>query len=431
MSSLTSTTGLEAVRAAVPLERERPVEDYRIDTVAPAVALRPADRAEVASVLAAANEAGLAVVPQGARTALRLGAPLERYDVALDMRGLDRIVAYEPEDLTMTVEAGLTLEALRAHLAERGQELPVDTPPGDEVTVGGLLATARPGAWRGHLPGQRDLVLGVTVAQPGGTLTTSGGRVVKNVSGYDLHRMHTGALGTLGAIVEASFKLAPRPPAVRSVAIRCTQTAQAEAIAFDLWDRTLATRAISLLAPAAAEAAGLSSMPHVLVEFGGSEAAVSRSLRDLHDVAALGHALAADEVDASAWARLRRLAAGDQAHDDASAGDVVLRLGVPPSEVARVIDAASALDAAGLAAWAHLAAGAVLVRADALEVARVLELRAIAVEAGGFLQIEAAPAALRTAVDAFGAGDLVLSSALREQFDPRGTLNPGRWGTAS
>lgn len=416
---MTAVADFEAVRAAVPLARWQPTEAYAIDGVLPVLAVRPADRHELAAVLAAAARSGLAVVPQGARTALRLGRPLERYDLALDTRGLDRVVAYEPDDMTATVEAGVTLEALRARLAEHGQELTVDAPPDDGVTIGGLLATARPGAWRGHLPGQRDLVLGITVALPDGALTTSGGRVVKNVSGYDLHRMHTGALGALGVIVEASFKLAPRPASMRSVAIRCTQGGHAEAIAFDLWDRSLATRAISVLGPAAAEAAGLPAALTVLVQFGGSEAAVSRSLRDVHDVAALGHALAADEVGDEAWARLRRLAAGDDARDD-----VALRLGVAPSSVVAALEAVSATD---VVAWAHLAAGSVLLRAPTMDAARVLALREEAVEAGGFLQIEAAPASLRAEVDPFASVETDLVRSLKAQFDAAGTLNPGRW----
>ena len=413
---MTAPPAVDAVRAALPRERERPADQYPIDGATPALAVRPQTREELASLLAVAADAGLAVVPQGGRTALALGRPLAHYDVALDVRGLDRVVAYEPNDLTVTVEAGLTLEALQTRLAEHGQYLSVDPPPDGDVTVGGLLATARPGAWRGHLPGQRDLVLGVTAALPDGALVSSGGRVVKNVSGYDMHRMHTGALGAFGVIVEASFKLAPLPPATRSAAVRCATAAQAEAVAFDLWDRALGTRAISLLSPRAAAAAALSPDPHALVEFAGSGAAVERSLDELNDAAALAQAPHAEEISGEVWTRLRALA-GD-------AGAVVMRLGVPPSALAATIEAATH---AGCTAWGHLAAGSVLAHAPSLDAGVVRALRETAAAAGGFLQLEAASASLRSAVDPFDASERDLVRSLKQQFDPAGTLNPGRW----
>ena len=420
---MTDQSGVGTVRSALPPDRAVPVDAYAIDGALPATAVRPRSREEVATLLAAASRAGLVVVPQGSRTALRLGRPLTRYDIALDLGALDRVVAYEPDDLTVTVEAGLTLERLQALLGEHGQYLPVDAIPDGRVTIGGLLATARPGAWRGHLPGARDLVLGITVALPDGSLAKSGGRVVKNVSGYDLHRLHTGALGAYGAIVEASFKITPLPAATRSVAVRCAHLPQAEVVAFELRDRSLATRALTLLGPAAAATAGLPGEPHVLVEFGGVEAAVDRSLKALHDVAALTHAPHAEEMGAEAWAALNTLAAGDDGRDD-----IVLRLGVPPSELRAAIEAA---EESGYTAWGHLASGSVVAHAQASAAAAGIEavrsLRAQATAAGGFLQVEASPASLRLALDPFGFGERELVRALKQQFDPAGTINRGRW----
>ncbi|MEI6137533.1 MAG: FAD-binding oxidoreductase, partial [Chloroflexota bacterium] len=206
---MTTRASLDALRHVVPSDIERSPHGYGIDGVEPTLAFSPDDRDEVAALLRAADEAGAAVVPQGGRTALHLGRPLQRYDVALETRGLARIVEYVPDDLTVTVEAGIHLDVLQQTLGEHGQYLPVDPPPDGHVSIGGLLATARSGAWRGHLPAARDLLLGATIALPSGELVTSGGRVVKNVTGYDMHRMHTGALGALGVIVEASFKVAP------------------------------------------------------------------------------------------------------------------------------------------------------------------------------------------------------------------------------
>ena len=409
------TSGTADLRDALPTDGERDTSEYAIDGAMPRFAQQPRTREDVASLLASATSAGLAVVPQGRRTALELGRPLDRYDVALDLRGLDRTVAYEPRDLTVTVEAGVTLRALHALLAEHGQYLPADPPPGDDVTVGGLLATARPGAWRGHLPSARDLVIGMAVALPDGSLVRSGGRVVKNVSGYDLHRLHTGALGTLGVIVEAAFKLMPLPPATRSFAIERPSVRDAARLALALRDARLPARALTVLAPEAASLAGLPEAPHVLLELAGYEAAIEAATRRIEAVStASGEGVT--DAPPDAWGRLRALA-GEQA-------GVVLRLGVPATRIAATIEAARGL---GAAAWGHVAAGSVLVHAPTIEVASVRVLRRNVEATGGFLVIESGPPGLRAAVDPLGGGERELVRALKQQFDPAGTLSPGRW----
>ncbi len=413
---MTAAPGLAALAGVLPAGRARDVSAYTLDGVTPGCALRPESAEEVSRVLAAADAAGLAVAALGARTATRLGRPLEAYDVALDTTGLDRVVEYEPADLTITVEAGMSLARLQAVLGEHGQYLPADPPPDDRVTVGGLLASARPGAWRGHLPAARDLLLGLTAVGPSGVVTHSGGRVVKNVSGYDLHRMHTGALGALGVIVAASFKLAPLPAQTRSFAITCATLEQAAALASGLWDQSLPLRALSLLSAAAAALAGLPPVPQLLLECAGGEAVLARCTEAVHRAAVLTRATGADVAPAEAWAALRTRA-GDL-------DGVVLRLGVPSSRLAEAIEVA---ERAGCVAWGHLAAGSVLACAPALDAATAGALRAHAEAMGGFLQIDSAPPALRLAIDPFGAAETALVRALKREFDPHGTLSRGRW----
>ncbi len=418
---MTATADIDAVRAVLPRARHREASAYPIDGRLPEIALRPESPDGVARVLAAAREARAAVVPQGARTALSLGQPLTRYDVALDTTGLHRVVEYEPADMTVTVEAGVTLSALQARLAEEGQYLSVDPPPGDDVTIGGLLATGRAGAWRGHLPAARDLILGITVATPEGKLVSSGGRVVKNVTGYDLHRLHTGALGALGVIVSASFKVAPLPEATATLALRCPDLAVAERAAFELRERRLPLRALTLLEARTASRVGLEARAPaamLLVAAEGVPAAVARAERESRDVARRMRA-GVEPVPPLAWAELRRRASAADAEDDT----VVLRLGVPPSAVATTLMSVVGPRREG---WAHLAAGAVYLRSSGLEAPAIRALEAEAQAAGGFLQVEHAPTELRACG---GAGDLELTRALKRTFDPDGVLSPGRWGS--
>ncbi|MSQ30417.1 MAG: FAD-binding oxidoreductase [Dehalococcoidia bacterium] len=412
---MTTDARLAALRHAVPSDTERSPHAYSIDGVEPAVAFSPAHAQEIAALLRAADEAGLVVVPQGGRTALNLGRPLERHDVALDTHGLARIVEYVPDDLTLTVEAGIHLDALQQTLGEHGQYLPIDPPPDDGVSIGGLLATARSGAWRGHLPAARDLLLGAVVALPSGELAGSGGRVVKNVSGYDLHRLHTGALGAFGVIVQASFKVAPLPTATRTLAVRAQTLAEAGVLALRLWNAGLAVRALSVLAPEAAERAGLDGTPTVLVELAGLDVAVDRSAEIVRE-AARALSRSAEEPAGAPWERLRRL------HGDRAA--TVVRLGVPATAVAEAVEA---VRAAGCRSWGHIASGAVIGHAPHLDAAVVERLRAFAAERGGFVQVEAGSRALRAAADPFGPHEVDLVRLLKVRFDARGTLNRGRW----
>ena len=410
-SPASPSSAIAALRHLIPADTERGGHAYEVDDRTPQVAFAPNDRGEVATLLKGAADAGLTVVPQGSRTAIALGAPLRAYDVALDMRGLQRVVEYVPDDLTLTVEAGCTLFTLQETLAAHGQYLPIDPPPDDHVTVGGLLATARPGAWRGHLPAARDLVLGIEAALPSGELVKSGGRVVKNVTGYDLHRMHTGALGAFGVIVQASFKVAPLPASTMTLAATLDDLHAAETLALRTWNAGLAVRAISMLTREAAAHIGLRSGTAVLIELAGSEAAVARSAIDAR---ALGYEAAPSSMG---WGYLRRL------HGDAAA--TVLRLGVPSDTVAQAIEACRT---AGALAWGHLASGAVIAHFDQATAATVRHLRATAEAAGGFLQVEAAPVSLREQISPGAPGDAILVAALRDRFDPGRILNRGRWG---
>lgn len=191
---------------------------YRIGEQRARVAVRPRTHAAVAAALRACAASGLSVVPYGGGTAQELGHPPHRIDVVISLELLRGIHAYDPHDLTVSVEAGTTLAELSAVLARAGQHLPLDGALPARATVGGLLATGHAG-WRAGTYGRpRDLLIGLRVALVDGTEAFSGGMVVKNVTGYDLGKLHTGALGTLGVILRANFKVAPLAPARRFVA---------------------------------------------------------------------------------------------------------------------------------------------------------------------------------------------------------------------
>ncbi len=175
---------------------------------------------EVQAVVARAHKEGRSVLPWGGGTGQDYGYPPRHAEMLLDLSGFDRIVAHEHEDLTVTVQAGVRFAELQAALSARGQYLPLDPPHPERATVGGILATNAFGPSRIGHGTARDWLIGLSVVDAQGKLIRGGGKVVKNVTGYDLPKLHVGALGTLGVIAEATFKVAPRPEAFRTVLVR-------------------------------------------------------------------------------------------------------------------------------------------------------------------------------------------------------------------
>src|SRR5580692_2427351 len=184
---------------------------YEIDRKLPAAAVRPGSGEEVAEIVEFAASEKLALVPTGARTKLGIGYAPSRYDLALDMTRLNKVIAYDPGDLTLSVEAGVPLAKLAQVLAEHRQFLPLPVPFANRTTIGGLLASGVDSPLRQFYGTARDFLLGMEYVTGEGVAAKSGGRVVKNVTGYDIHKLMIGALGTLGVITRVNFKTFPTP----------------------------------------------------------------------------------------------------------------------------------------------------------------------------------------------------------------------------
>jgi glycolate dehydrogenase FAD-binding subunit len=210
------------------------------------VVLAPESQVEVAAALRRAADARQSLLIRGAGTKLDWGRPAGRVDVVLDMRRLNRVLAHEHGDMTATIEAGATLADTNRALARHGQWLPLDPPHAETATIGGILATNDSGPLRHRYGTPRDLLIGIELATTDGVLAKAGGRVVKNVAGYDLGKLVTGSFGSLAAIVSATFKLSPIPAASktlrldvadrRSLAamVRAVMASQLEPMAFEI-----------------------------------------------------------------------------------------------------------------------------------------------------------------------------------------------------
>jgi glycolate oxidase FAD binding subunit len=392
---------------------------FALDGLSPPIVIEPSAADEIATALREANERGRAVIPWGGGRHLSLGNLPKRYDVALRTTKLDRVIEYEPADLTITVQAGIAMGALQAHLAEHGQFLPIDAPV--DATVGGVLAAglSGPSAHAYGLP--RDWLIGCRMALSDGTIIKGGGRVVKNVAGYDLPKLAVGSLGTLGVIVEASFKVAPLPPAQETVLAGFASLDQALAVIRAVNDRSLAIRANAILSLSKDEAGSLGAHTAALW-LHGAASAVERTRRELSALLADAPAEQLQE-DASNrwWTQI-------DGRDQPASGSTVLRTSLLPSHVAALL----ARLPAESEALAHPTTGIVIVRLDTSRagnaVAIVQDLRRWVIERGGSLIVTRAPVAVKERIDVWGPSDaLPLMRRLKEQFDPKGTLNPGRF----
>src|SRR6266852_7908076 len=182
-----------------------------VEGLLPRVTVIPETVEQVGQVVALANQQGLTLLTRGGGSRINLGGIPEQFDILLETTRLIRLLEHEAPDLTCHIEAGLTLAALQAQLATKGQRLTLDPPDAQQATLGGLLASNASGPKRLRYGSARDNVIGLRVVHANGEVSRSGGRVVKNVAGYDLNKLYIGSLGTLGIIVEANFKLQPLP----------------------------------------------------------------------------------------------------------------------------------------------------------------------------------------------------------------------------
>ena len=259
--------------------------------------ISPTSPEELAAALAQASAAARPVVPFGAGCHQHLVAPPPPDALRLDTTALDRVLEHVPADLTLTVQAGARLGQVQSMLANHGQWLPWDPPGGAAATIGGLLACGLAGPLRQAHGTPRDWVLGARIALADGTLVKSGGKVVKNVAGYDLHKLHIGAYGTLGVIVEVTFKLAPQPAAWRTLLAESADLAGALELAARL--------ATPPLAPTSVVVCGGGAHYRVVVRFSGVPAAVARQGRHAAELGvADGDELEVDNVEAGVTAHV-------------------------------------------------------------------------------------------------------------------------------
>ena len=399
--------------------------------VVPSCVVQPPDAAGIAAAVRAARDGGLALVPAGRATHLDIGHPPRRYDAALSTRRLDRIVAHDAGDMTVTAEAGVTLPALAGTLAAAQQWLPLDPARAADMTVGGLLAADRSGPLRCAYGKVRDWVIGVTVVMADGALVRGGGRVVKNVAGYDLPRLFAGSFGTLGVIVEATFKVGPRPDGEALFVWPAATLEQALARAGLVLGSSVFPVLLEAVNEAAAETLGLAAGPSLIIGCAGGAAHLLEQERRVQALSA-GRAERLD--DEYAGGLRRALSDFSQSADE---DGLVARLSALPTALAALLPQVEAAAAAHqLVAEVAVHAGSGVAWCELLGAARAETLaefaewlRATARQHGAWVVFESLPTGLRGRVDPWGfdAPALRLMGGVKRALDPAGIFSPGRF----
>jgi glycolate oxidase FAD binding subunit len=410
------TKGLPGHQLSVEQQRQLAVDGLR-----PANVMRPENAEDAARGLRLCDLVPAAVIVWGGGTEMRLGSVPQRYEIAFSTEGMSRLLEYEPADLTCRVEAGMRLRDLQAVLAAQGQRLPLDPPHPEHATVGGMLAANANGLGRARHGTVRDWVIGIAVAYPSGKVARAGGKVVKNVAGYDLMKLHIGALGTLGVVAEVNFKVQTRPEVATTVLGHFDAALPAIGAATRLAHEYLAPSAAIVIDRHVLWACGLTAdwrwTLALKLEGYAREVDAARELASRVVREAQGR-VEGQDIPAAFW---------DLARDwSAPPDDLVLLRAITPVVGLPAVVGAIPADGQVLI---QPASGIVDLRLSASTATAALKAMRAAAGEEGQVVVLAAPSSVKPALDVWGPPPpgFPIMRALKQALDPNGILNPGRF----
>ena len=407
-----------------------------IDDFGPVPVVQPRSVSELGDLVSRAAAADQALYPLGGRTMLDYGLPPERPGLGVDLRGLDQVIDYPARDMTITVRAGITLARLHHHLAAENQRLPIDVPQADRATLGGALAVNISGPRRYGCGTLRDYVIGISAVNDQGQEIKAGGRVVKNVAGYDLCKLFIGSLGTLGIITQVTLKLRPRPEEQALVTLGCRaevlealldrlHQSQTRPVCLDLLNGPAAQRINQKVGTNLPEAPWV-----VVVGFEDNRAAVCWQVRQVIKEVPADLALGLDarvsQPTEPLWQALVEFPA-------APAARATFQANLLPSATTAWCRQVTDLFP-GLRLQAHAGSGIVLGHLEGdLPLERLQAgwkaLQATAAAARGNLVLRRCPTPWKKVLPVWGSprGDREVMRAIKENLDPRRLFNPGRF----
>jgi glycolate oxidase FAD binding subunit len=431
---------------------------YAVDGREPAAAVRPGSSEEAAEIVKLAAAETLAVIATGARTKLGIGLPPRQYDLGLDMMRLDRVVAYDPGDLTLSVEPGVSLRKLAGLLTDQKQFLPLAAPYANRATVGGTIASGVDSPLRQFFGTARDFILGMEFITGEGVLAKGGGRVVKNVAGYDLHKLMIGALGTLGIITRINLRTFPLPATSRAFLATFQTAERALDLRHHVAQSSLTPMTLEILSPRVTDlflgeaATQIEPAPFSVglllntgwtftAGFAGNEKVLDRSERDMRAMArkfgAASVAVLGQDQIPGTFGRKREFIAIALASSPAT---TIVKISVVPQQMKDVLAEAERIVESDALPWAALARGVGVIYFALLPGECNEDSRQRVVKATNEIQASCAgmhahatipwcPLEWKSSLGIWGLdrGDSAQMRKLKTVFDPRGILSPGRF----
>jgi glycolate oxidase FAD binding subunit len=427
VQTLTSIVGSDAVVAWESLAPDWQTQIAQAVVPNPAIecVVYPTTTATLAEVMSCAYANRWRVLPCGNGSKLHWGGLAQGIQVVVSTARLNQLVEHASGDLTVTAEAGMPLAQLQAMLATAGQFLAVDPAFPDRATLGGIVATADTGAWRQRYGGIRDMLIGLSMVRTDGKVAKAGGRVVKNVAGYDLMKLLTGSYGTLGILSQVTFRIYPLPAASQTVVLTGTADLIAKATAVILAS-VLSPTALDLLTPAIVAKLGLGSGIGLGLRFQSIDVSVAQQSEQVLQIGQnLGLAATRLEatVETSLWQQLRTQI--DVAPPDLA---ITCKIGVEPSQAVATLSQIHQLASNSLGRI-HAGSGLGIVQLPVESSAVLSTLRQFCQTRGGFLTVLAASADLKQHIEPWGYSGNALSvmQRLKAQFDPEHLLSPHRF----
>ena len=401
-----------AALAPVVLPMERTLS-LPADWPVPLALVEPTTTETIAAMVRLAESASVAIVPCGGGTQLGVGYPPDaaRPYLLLCLTRCNRILDYVPDDLTVTCEPGVTLTELQTTLAAHNQMLALDAPLPEQATLGGLISANSVGLWRGSYGAPRDLLIGLKAVMAGGVTVRGGGRVVKNVAGYDVCKLFTGAWGTVGILTELSFKVRARPAVQRVLAWPTPDCAAAANVGLALHHARLALHFVCVTNERAGK-------PHLVVGLEGLAARVDWQAEELaRRVAAAGISTPPTLLEASEIAALRNGLARTEPEITLAA-----RISCLPTELPKVL---AALEAANLSLTADSMAGTVSFATQTGSAEFIPRLLQAVPNDGAIVWLRAEGGTMARWGET--RQDFVLQRTLKQALDPAGIFSPGRF----
>ncbi len=431
LTQIVGPAGIIAYQDLEPRQRQQLAQAVHPDTQVKCV-VYPETQSALSEVVRCAYQHQWRLLPCGRGTKLSWGGLPQGISLVVSTKRLNHLIDHAAGDLTVTVEAGMPFAQLQTMLAKTNQFWAIDPAYCAQATVGGIVATADAGSLRQRYGGVRDMCLGVSFVRADGEIVKAGGRVVKNVAGYDLMKLLTGSFGTLGLLSEVTLRLYPLPPASRSVLLAGSDDLISEVTA-TLLKSTLTPTAIDLLSGQLLSRLEFAGEIGLIARFQSLPESVDQQATRLLEMAeTLGlQATLLSETEEPVWGQIQNLIW----QTEASQSQVVCKLGVlPAAAVATLTQLEAVQGQVACVGMIHAGSGlgVVQIKGDPQDLPQaVLAVRSLCEQAspGGFLSILEAPVALKKQLDVWGyrGNALGLMQTLKQQFDPHQLFSPHRF----